>query len=333
MSRKLLGILLSGLACVVSARGFDFSLRLYGGWSYASGEDLNKSIASWRDYYEGRRGPTFTSSYSLNTMHGALEFGAEAVWEISRRWSLSLSAGSVSREESGRILTQSVWQEESTDSFPEPWVVGFEETTERKPRYIWSTIPVTLSLDFTVATGSRWALILGGGGGVYWGRLDFREPYSLASRSVAEGPTAEGMVQSIDDLQTTGEYSERMTSTGFGLHGRLGLEYRLSRSVFLAVSVLGRWVNMKGWEGSRRDASEWQWSYGLWGAFSEEGSDERIENGQLWTDELRDDLTGRSYPIITFGGSAPSPDARPANISLTGISVRFGLVFRLGMKN
>ncbi len=333
MGRKFLCLFLGGLTLAASARGADFRFRLYGGASYVDGADLNKNISSWDSYHWDRRNPAFKSQYNLGEMHVTTELGAEAVWQISRRWSLSLAAGSVFREESGLIFTRSLWQEDPTNSFPEPWVVDSEETTEQRPRYTWLTIPVTLSLDYAVATGARWTLTVGAGGGVYWGRLDLQEPYNITSRSVAEGPTESGVVQYIDDLRTTGEYSEKLTGTGFGLHGRLGFEYRLSRSVYLAVSVLGRWVNMKGWEGSRRDASEWQWSYGLWGASYATGSDERTESGQLWTEELHDDLTGKSYPILVFAGTAPSAESQPANISLTGISVRVGLGFRFGSGN
>ncbi|MFZ2052866.1 MAG: hypothetical protein WAU81_01595 [Candidatus Aminicenantales bacterium] len=332
MPKKLLGILISGLICAVGVLGSDFSLRLYGGWGYTDGGDLNRSIAGWREYFGDRQSSDFTSSYNLGAMHGASELGAEAVLALSRQWSLSLGIGYVSQKTSGQIFTRSVGHEEVTDSFPEPWAVDFEQTTERRPRYTGLTIPVTLSLDYAFALGSRWALTLGGGGGIYWGRLDLQESYSILSESVAEEPTANGILQYIDRLRTTGEYSEELTGTGFGLHGRLGLEYRLSPSAFLTVAVLGRWVHMKGWEGSRRDASDWQWVYGLWGANSAEGTDERTEDGQLWKHDLRDDATGRSYPILVFSKSAPSPDSRLARINLSGFSVRLGLGFRFGRK-
>ena len=330
MRGRILAVFLSGLVCTAGAAGSDFSLRLYGGWSYVDGGDLNKSIASWDAYHWNRRGSSFTALYNLDTMHDGPEFGAEAVLRISGRWSLGLAVGYASQRESGQVFTRSTWKEETTASFPEPWIVDFEEKTEQRPRYARLTIPVTLSLDYALVRGSRWTLTLGAGAGVYWGRLELQEPYNITSESAAEVPTPDGIVRYVDDLRTSGEYSERLTGAGFGLHGRLGFEYRLSSSVFLTVSLLGRWVEMRGWEGSRRDAYEWEWTYGLWGSSSAEGSEERAENGQLWNDELRDDLTGRSYPILVFGESAPSPGSRPANINLTGISVRLGLGFRFG---
>ncbi|MGB7296958.1 MAG: hypothetical protein WBC70_15345 [Candidatus Aminicenantales bacterium] len=327
MPRKLLGVLITALVCAVSAMGSDFSLRIYGGWSYADGGDLNKSIAAWRDYYSGRQSAVFSSSYNLGAMHGALELGSAAVLALSRCWSLSLGVGYITQEKSGQISTRST---RNDGSLPETWTVDFEQTTEQRPRYTRLTIPVTLSQDYAVVLGTRWTLTLGGGGGIYWGRLDLQESYDISSESIAEEPTANGIIQYVDRLRTTGEYTEELTSTGFGLHGRLGVEYRLSPSTFLTASVLGRWVDMKGWEGNRRDASEWRWDYGLWGAYSAEGTNERTESGQLWRRELRDDVTGKSYPILVFGESAPTSGSQQPNINLSGISVRLGLGFRFG---
>jgi hypothetical protein len=329
---KLFGILLVGLIGAVGLRGSDFSLRLYGGWNYTNGGDFNKSINGWRDYYKDRRGEGFAALYNLATMHGGPELGAEAVLKLSRRWSLSFSVGGVFHELAGQIFTHTWLDEDVTGSFPEPWSVEFEQRTEQRPFYSRLTIPITLGLDYAVLLGTRWTLTLGGGGGFYWGKLDLQESYNITSESVASEPAADGALQYIDRLRTTGEYTEELTSTGFGLHGRLGLEYRLSPSLFLTCSFLGRWVNMSGWEGSRRDASEWSWEYGLWGAYSAEGRDEENEDGQLWRHDLRDDVTGKSYPVLVFGESAPSPDSRPAGINLTGLSVRIGLGFRFGGK-
>lgn len=329
IKRQLLGLLLAGLACASEASGSDFSLRLYGGWGWANGGDLNKSIDSWREYYRDLRGETFTSLYNLGTMRGAPELGAEAVLALSPKWSLSLGVGAVFQKTSGQIFTRSVREDEFSQ---EGWAVDYEQRTEQRPLYTRLTVPVTLSLDYVVVRRARWSLTVGGGGGIYRGRLDLQEPYDISSESVAEESTANGILQHIDRLRTTGEYTEDLTSTGFGFHGRIGAEIRLSASTFLMVSVLGRWVDMKGWKGNRRDSSEWQWNYGLWGAYSAQGTDERTESGELWMQDLQDEGIGKSYPILMFGETASSSGARRANIDLSGVSVRLGLVFRFGAK-
>ena len=326
-------LLLAVILFTVGAFSSDLSFRVYGGLGYVDGGDLSRSISGWRNYYQGRQGDGFSSTYDLGEMHGTSEIGAEAVLALSRRWSLSLGVGYIRQNARGDITTRTTRHEDITIGSSEQWTVNFEQTTEQNPVYTKSTIPITLSLDYSLALNAKWTLTLGGGGGIYPGRLDLREPYNIQSESISEHQTGNGVVQYIDRLNTVGDYSEKTKSTGFGLHGRLGLNLQLGSSTFLSITVLGRWVNMKGWEGTRRDTSEWQWTYGLWGANSEEGTDERTEDGQYWTYELKDEKSGKSYPVVLFRDAELSPSSKPANFNLSGISIRVGLGFRFGGKN
>jgi hypothetical protein len=313
--------------------GSDLSFRVYGGLGYADGGDLSRSISGWRSYYQGRQGDGFSSSYELGDGHGIAEVGAEVVLALSRRWRLSLGLGYIHQKTSGEITTQTIRHEDIAISPSELWTLDFEQATEQRPIYTKWTIPVILNLDYSLELSAKWTLTLGGGGGIYPGRLEYEETYGIQSESVSEQKTGNGIVQLIDNLTTTGDYSEETKSTGFGLHGRLGLEFDLGSSTFLSFMVLGRWVNMKGWEGTRRDASEWQRTYGLWGSQSAEGTDERAEDGQYWTYDLKDEKTGKSYPVLIFRDAAPSPSSRPASINLSGVSVQVGLGFRFGGKD
>lgn len=310
----------------------DFTFRVYGGLGYVDGGDLSRSLSGWRNYYQGRQGNGFSSSYDLGDMHGTAELGVEAVLALSRRWSLSIGLGHIRQKTSGKITTRTIAHEVIATSPSELWTVDLEQATEQSPIYTKSTIPIVLNMDYTLKLTPKWRLMLGGGGGIYPSRLDLRESYDLQSESISEQQTGDWVVRIIDRLTTVGDYSEKTKCTGFGLHGRIGLDLELSSSMFLSFTVLGRWVNMKGWEGTRRDASEWQRTYGLWGSQSAEGTDERTEAGQYWTYDLKDEKSGTSYPVLIFRETEPSPSSRPANFNLSGVSVRIGLGFRLGGK-
>jgi len=325
-------LLLPGLFFAAGALSSDLSFRVYGSLGYVDGGDLSRSISGWRNYYQGRQGDGFSSTYDLGEMHGSSELGAEAVLALSRRWSLSLGVGYVQQGTRGEITTQITQHENIIISPSERETIDFAETIARNPVYTKSTIPITLSLDYSLALNAEWTLMLGGGGGIYLGNVDLRESYDIDSESLSELQTGDGVVQYIDRLTTVGDYSEKTKSTGFGLHGRIGLNLKLGPSTFLSVTILGRWVNMKSWKGTSHDASEWQWTYGLWGANSAEGTNERTENGQYWTYDLGDEKSGKSYPILAFRDTGPSPSSKSANINLSGISIRVGLGFRFGGK-
>ena len=330
-SSTLLVFLLVGLL-LTSARALsaDFRFRVFAGLGYVDGGDLSRSISGWRSYYQDRQGDGFSSSFKLGEMHGAPEFGGEAVLALSPRWRLSLGVGYILQKAAGKITTRTTRRDDAAASPSEPWTVDFEETTEQNPAYTKSTIPLTVSLDYSLASNAKWSLTLGGGGGIYPGRLDLRESYKLQAESTSEQQTGYGVVRYVDRLTTVGNYSEKTTGTGYGVHGRIGLELKIGPSAFLSISVLGRWVNMRGWKGTRSDASQWQRIYGFSGEQRAEGEEERTENGQYWVYDLKDEKTGKSYRVLVFRDDRPSPSSRPANLNLSGVSLQMGLGFRLG---
>jgi hypothetical protein len=332
-SPKIFILLLTGFFFTAGAFGSELSFRVYGALGYVDGGNLSRSISGWRSYYQDRQGDGFSSSFNLGEMHGTAELGAEAVLVLSRRWSLSLGVGYVRQKTSGEITTRTTQHEVITVSPPEQWTIDFEQATKQSPVYTKWTIPLTLSLEYSLALNAKWTLTLGGGGGIYLGNLDLRESYDLQSESISEQQTENGVVQYIDRLTTGGDYSEKTKSTGFGLHGRIGLDLRLGPSTYFSITVLGRWVNMKNWKGTRHDASEWQWAYGLWGDHQAEGTDERTEEGQYWTYDLKDEKSGKSYAVLVFSDTGPSPASKPANFNLSGLSIRVGLGFRFGGKS
>jgi hypothetical protein len=321
---------LAGLLLAGSALGTDLSFKVYSGAGYVDGGDLSRTISGWRSYYGQRQETGFSSSYNVGEMHGSLELGFEAIVSLSRRWSLGLEVGYVSQGTDGEVETRRTSREILTVSPTEQWTVDTERMTSQNPVYSKSTIPVILSLEYALAISDAWTLTLGAGGGVYFGRLGLEESYEVDSDTTSERPTESGLVRYIDRLVTSGEYSEETRSTGFGLHGRVGLDLRLSPSLRLSISVLGRSVNMENWKGTRRDASEWQWVYGLWGSQQAQGRDERTEDGQYWTSDLTDETSGRSFPVAVFRSAAPAPASKPANFNLSGVTVRVGLGFRFG---
>ena len=329
-SRKPSIFFLAGLFFSSALFSADLGFRVYGALGYADGGDLNRMISGWRSYYQDRQGDGFSYSYDLEEMHGTVEFGVEAVLALSRRFSLSLGVGYIHQRTSGEITTQTNLHEDVIVSATERWTIDFEQTTEQSPVYTKSTIPITLSLDYSLALNARWTLTLGGGGGIYLGNLDLLESYAIDSESINEQLTGNGPVQYIDRHTTVGDYSEKTKSTGLGLHGRIGLDLKLSPSSCLSISVLGRWVNMKNWKGTRHDAYEWQWTYGLWGANSAEGTEERSEDGRYWTYDMYDEKSGKSYRILSFRDTEPSPPSKPANFNLSGISIRAGISVRFG---
>ena len=296
--------------------------------------DLNKSISGWRQYYEDRQGPSFSSTYSVREMHGTYEVGTEAAVRLSSRWSIGLGISFLPFSRKGEISTKLATQENYTHSQTQWGTVSLEETTSQSPSYEIETVPLTLSIYYLLPLGGKYHLCLGGGGGLYLGRYSYKEEYSYRFNYIDDQYSANSSVQYVDDYSSAGEYSETAKTQAFGLHATAALDIRISPAFFISFEVLGRWVNLGGWEGEKTDSYDWSHIWGLWGAYSDNGDVEESYDGKLWRVDVRSNQSGKSYPHLVFSEEEPvSADyaaVKPANVSLSGFSARIGFKFKFG---
>ncbi|MCK4235579.1 MAG: outer membrane beta-barrel protein [Candidatus Krumholzibacteria bacterium] len=76
-----------------------------------------------------------------------------------------------------------------------------------------------------------------GGIGLYYSKLTFSESY-----------------ESSVVMPDTTSYDSELTKCGFGLHGGAGIEFVIAPMVSFELCVMGRWVDIKGYEGTRTRA-------------------------------------------------------------------------------
>lgn len=333
-SKRIVILILYAYLLVLNASAIEFSLKINGGWGWTDGGDLNKSISGWRQYYEDRQSPSFSSIYSVREMHCTYEVGAEVMVKISSRWSIGLGTSFLPFSQNGEISTKYAAQQNYTIS-PSQWgTVSVEETTSQSPSYEIEAVPITLSAYYLLPLGEKYDLCLGGGGGLYLSRYRYKEEYSYRFNYTDDQYSANSSVQYVDRYSTAGEYSETAETQAFGLHAAAALDVRISPSFFITLEVLGRWVNLDGWEGEKADSYDWTHIWGLGGGYSDKGTEEESYDGRLWRVDVRSGQTGKSYPRLVFSQEEPvSVDyaaVKPANINLSGISARIGFKFKFG---
>jgi hypothetical protein len=267
-------------------------------------------------------------------MHGAYEAGAEAAVRLSSRWGIGLGISYLPFSRSGEVSTDLFTQENYTHP-PNQWgTISVEEKTARSPIYEVETVPITLSVYYLLPLGEKYQLYLGGGGGLYLGQYRYSEKYSYRFDYTDDQYSANSSVQYVDQYSSSGEFSEKAKTQAFGVHAAAALDIQISPSFLVSFEVLGRWANLDGWQGKKADAYDWTHTWGLWGAYSDKGSEDESYNGKLWRVDVRVDQTGKSYPRLVFSEEEPvSADyaaVRPAHINLNGLSVRIGFKFRFG---
>jgi hypothetical protein len=332
--KKILVLVWCTLFLSLDIHAFEFSLKVNQGWAWMSGGDLNKSISGWRQYYEDRQSSSFSSNYTLGELHSTFEVGAEVEVSLSSRWSIGLGATFLSFGQKGEVSTKLASQENYTLSPTRQGTISLEELTSQQPENEVLTVPVTLSIYYLLPLGGDYSIYLGGGGGLYLSRYRHKEAYTYSFNYTDTQLSADSSVLYVDKYASTGEYTETARTQDFGLHGVAGLDIRLSSSFSIAVEILGRWVNLEGWEGEKTDSYNWSHTWGVSGVYSENGQTEESYDGKIWRAEARSDQTGKTYPRLVFSGEKPvSADytaVRPANISLSGFSARIGLRLRFG---
>jgi len=333
-SKKMFILIFCACFLVLNAAAVEFSLKINAGPAWMNGGDLNKSISGWRQYYEDRQSPIFSSSYRMNEIHGAYEVGAEVMVKLSSRWSIGLGIGFLPRSQNGEISTKLASRENYTLSATQSGTVSREETTSQLPSYEVKAVPITLSAYYLLPVGEKYRLYLGGGGGLYSSRYRYHEEYSYRFNYTDDQHSAGSSVQYVDRYSSTGEYRETAKTQTFGFHGSAALDIKIRPSFFITFEVLERWVNFKGWEGEKTDSYDWTHTWGLWGAYSDQGETDESYSGKLWRVDVHSDQTGKSYPRLVFSEEEPvSADyaaAKPASISLTGFSARIGFKFKFG---
>ncbi|MCK7478208.1 MAG: hypothetical protein M0C28_12965 [Candidatus Moduliflexus flocculans] len=172
-------------------------------------------------------------------------------------------------------------------------------------------VPVHVDVSYRLTLSRDLSLTLGAGAVACFASVDLER--SLNFYPLIYNP-AQGIVwPHLDD-------SFEVSGMGFGPLGKLGLEFRASRSLTLLFLIEGRYARVTRLKGRQ------SYSYNSW---IDEGYDVEGENeGILRTgtsDQTVMGLTG-DFPDISV---TPSPTMRPVRLDLSGISCRLGFRLRL----
>ncbi|GEM_PF-866631 len=328
----LLGLLFGRLP----APGSPFSLKLCSGASWIDGGDLNRTIRGWKDYSQNRRSSGFDISFGLKELRLMGDFQAELSYRLSSRWSLALASGYVFGTTSGEISTRLSGKESYTISSTQGGSISIQEETDELPRYELTAVPALLTLLRTFPLGGHIDLSLGAGGGLYFGRYTYREEYTYRLDYSDTQYFPGGSIQEVDRYTSKGKLRQQAADAGFGLHGLVGLEWKIGSSISLVLEVVGRWAALGDWRGEKKDSSQWSHTWGIAAAFSESGRVDEMSEGKLWRVAAFEETASASYPRLLLSESAPVSssyaDVRPARISLGGVTARIGMKLQLGEK-
>lgn len=274
---------------------WNLSLRIAGGLRYMRVGDLNDHIKSFDDYmsnsiyfYEGGKMRLIGRSGSC--------FEAELMIEIRPRLSVVIGTEYIAGANKSDFQTVGIFPFASTRWAPHLLKFIVE------PRV--KAIPLKLGACYSLRLSSKVNFLLRGGIGYY----------------ISKGHLSkQNLIQSLDEINIP-EQPEIITSydvrgNGFGIHGGIGIEYRLTDSLFLVIDSQGRYAKIGNLKGSQTYWNSWNY-------------DQRTEEGILYigTRDMTQDGYGTGCPDLAV---SPSQTMRKAALNFSGFSLTAGFRIRL----
>ena len=166
--------------------------------------------------------------------------------------------------------------------------------------YTSHAIPILLSGYYNLPLGSKTMLYLKAGAGYYFGRLHSR---------LREEANLLGMTQ-------WSENDAEATDSGPGLHGAVGFDFQVTKSISLFAEACGRYVELNNWEGENTYSADW-------------GSE--TEKGFFWYAEMLNHETGKHYATLLMLPHEPTwaeyRNVRKAEFSFSGYTLKLGVRF------
>lgn len=271
----------------------EFSLRISGGYGIYPAGDFNIFYKDAEIYYDALLSPyDFVKHDGYQDLKYFWKASAELCLELTKAIGVSLGMSYNQIDRHGTIQWRSPVYDTFTFAFPTRMNI----------------IPVKLSTQVFIPLAAGLRTYLKGGLGLYFVQGDF------GYAETSEIPGEEGIYESM--INASGK--------GLGLHGGLGLEYRLSSGLSVFLEGLGRSAKVRNIEGTM---SIWSDQHGP--------QEDRDLAGKIWYFEYWDENTSLYLSGISFG-DRPSDDerirtARGLRIDLSGFSLMIGIKILLGI--
>ena len=309
------------------------SLKITGGMSWIGGGDLNRHLRGWKDYFQDRNVKPYSYDFNVGELHLWWEGGLEMVYSLSPRFQMGLGLEYLDGSTEGEMSSSVEYEMDYVNSSQDFGTISLEERRIQRPRYQLRAIPLNFTLYYCFPFSTEGRAFIGLGAGYYFGKLNYREDYQYDFDYKDDNVLSGSLLSFVDRYETSGVYAEEARARSLGLHGKAGLCYRVYKNFHFVVEIMGRWASLENWEGNKRDAFDWDHTWGFWGANRENGSSDEEHSGKLWMVKFRSDVTGKSYPRFVFSEEEPLfssySEGKPARIDLSGISLRVGI--RIGL--
>lgn len=296
-----------GAAVRAAPRDTALSVRVFGGWRWLRGGDVNTGVAeTMRQDLSFRLGERVTLPEVVREVGGGVpallrgtEMGADVIVDLTPRWGLVGGVGWIESLSEGMITTPP-----RTYRWPSRTSMTLE----------LGAVPVRFGVQYAYPVGRRVRLLAAGGPTLYLTRLRWSNRFEVdTARWMRLFGVDPGILTKREVFNDTRGY-------GFGMHGGLWVDVSLSARFGLLVGVEGTLANIGGLEGTVETRHT--------------GSDEQFDGIEKGTLRLLQfgDPPRYSWMLVgdrsaTYRGISPT-DVRDARLGLGGLRLSSGVRIR-----
>jgi len=289
------------LLCLVPREGFadsKWSIKLQGGWAHISGGDVNPGTEGFFDwgkiYFAPPEGGSIEGDFSL--LHQGYEVSGEIIFQLTPTIGIGIGAGYLQMSSK---LYDFIMRIDFDASQPFSLKYDFSEGMKLEG------IPIRLGLFWSLPVSGKINVTADAGLSYYVRTRYHAEWIALQYESTGFHP--------FQRFLTTASKA----NFPLGLHGSMGIEYRLLRNLGIFVEARGRYARFRGLEGTTTSEAG-NLAGGLVPEFT--------ENGTLYFDETPN-LPGS--PRLIMVQSEPDGEFHRAVVDFSGISLGAGFRIRL----
>lgn len=269
-----------------------FTLKLGGGAGSWNGGDINDFFTDFNLRMNNTAGLVVGADVvgQINALNHGPDFEGEFIIELPKNFALGIGIGYMVR---------------SGDDTTEISLFGVSESIGIETRF--TAVPITLNGYLNLPLGAKTKAYIKAGVGYYIGKSTYF--VRQEARILGLPPAWQ---------EDKGDAS----SNAFGFQGGMGIEFNLSDSVALFFETVGRYANLKDWEGQNRYKD-------FLGASESESTD-------WYYAEEYDGQTRMWYRTVQIIDEEPSGNdyrnVRKAEISYSGVVLRLGIKITFGKK-
>lgn len=300
MMKRFLAVLFL-LAPGLALADVKFSLKLHGGWAHIAGGDLNRGTQAYYDwakiYFEPPSDGVIEGGFAA--IHNGYEAGGDIVLELGRIAGVGVGASYL----------------RMSSNIPEHWMdINHPPLNDGGLRYdiseatVLKALQLRLGIFLSLPVGRRLGFTADGGFSWYLGTRYHSDWYASQWHMTGLYPYQHFMTK-----------AEKPTFP-LGIHGGVGVEYRLLQRIGLFVEARGRYSRLKGLKGtSTSEPGEWG---GLLPSFS--------ESGKLYYEAVPTlPNTPRLIMVQSSPPNGPDGEPRQAVIDFSGVTLQVGIRIRL----